>query len=292
MALKDMFKKPKYVTVKPYMPVHDSPKRDMPEGLWHKCNHCGETLYVKDLERNLKVCEKCGFHFRLSASERIGFTLDENSFEEWDAQVSSLNPLEFPGYEDKIREAQEKTGLKEAVVTGKGTIEGQEVAIGIMDANFIMASMGSAVGEKLTRMMERALEQKLPVVVFSASGGARMHEGILSLMQMAKTSGAVAKLNEAGLLYISVLTDPTTGGVTASFASVGDINIAEQGALIGFAGPRVIEQTIRQKLPTGFQKAEFHLQHGFVDMVLHRAELKQVLADLISLHQPREVRHG
>jgi acetyl-CoA carboxylase carboxyl transferase subunit beta len=297
--LKDLFRKPKYVTVKPSSEGRGEPdqakaqtaspvKRDMPDGLWQKCRSCGEISYTKELERNLKVCPKCGHHYRLTALERLAYTVDEGSFAEMDAELSSGNPLDFPQYGEKLYDAQQATGLKEAIITGEATIGGFPVVIGIMDANFIMASMGSAVGEKITRAMEKALERKIPVIIFAASGGARMQEGILSLMQMAKTSGAVAKLKTAGVLYISVFTDPTTGGVTASFASVGDINLAEPGALIAFAGPRVIEQTIRQKLPESFQKAEFMLKHGFVDLVVPRGDMKSTLTVLLELHQPRE----
>ncbi|MDA8212780.1 MAG: acetyl-CoA carboxylase, carboxyltransferase subunit beta [Clostridia bacterium] len=298
--LKDLFRKPKYVTVKPRLeegreetakPKEQEAvpaKRDMPGGLWQKCRSCGEIAYTKELERNLKVCPKCGYHFRLTARERLAFTVDEGSFVELDPGLFSGNPLDFPEYGEKLAEARDATGLKEAIITGEATIGGFPVIIGVMDSHFIMASMGSAVGEKIVRAMERALERRVPVIIFAASGGARMQEGIISLMQMAKTSGAVAKLGEAGIPYISVFTDPTTGGVTASFASVGDINLAEPGALIAFAGPRVIEQTIRQKLPEGFQRAEFMLNHGFVDLVVPRGGLKGTLAALLDLHQPRE----
>lgn len=297
--LKDFFKKPKYVTVKPIQEVQGAEKekpaaeppvtkRDIPEGLWNKCPSCGEISYTKELVRNKKVCLKCSYHFRLSARERIEYTIDENSFRELDADMGSVNPLDFPGYSEKVDIAKEATGLQEAVVTGEASIEGFPVVIAAMDSNFIMASMGSVVGEKITRAMERAIVLKIPVIVFAASGGARMQEGIISLMQMAKTAGTVSKLNEAGVLYISVFTDPTTGGVTASFASIGDINLAEPGALIGFAGRRVIEQNIRQKLPEDFQKAEFSLKHGFVDRVVSRNNMRATLASLLELHQPVE----
>lgn len=275
--LKDIFRKPKYVTVQ-------SEKKDIPEGLWLKCPRCGEIFYTKEIEQYLKVCQKCDYHFRLTAQERIAFTLDEGSFVEVNAGLKSANPLDFPGYPEKIARAQEDTGLVEAVVTGTGRIKGREVAIGVLDSRFIMGSMGSVVGEKITRLFELAVERKLPVIIFSASGGARMQEGIISLMQMAKTACAVARHSEAGLLYISVFTDPTTGGVTASFASLGDILIAEPGALIGFAGPRVIEETIKKKLPEEFQKAEFLLKKGFLDMVVHRSEMRDVLSRILSLH--------
>ncbi len=299
--LKDLFRKPKYVTVKP-VPEQDREgsgkaegqvavptKRDIPEGLWQKCQSCGEIAYTKELERNLKVCAKCGYHFRLTARERLAIIVDEDSFRELDVDLVAANPLGFPGYEEKLTDAQNYTGLQEAIITGEATIGGFSVVLGVMEPSFIMASMGTALGEKVVRAMERAIELQVPVLMFTASGGARMQEGILSLMQMAKTAGAVAKLKEAGILYIAVLTDPTTGGVTASFASIGDINIAEPGALIGFAGQRVIEQTIRQKLPEGFQRAEFMLDKGSIDLVVSRTELKATLTTLLDLHQSREV---
>lgn len=280
----EFFRKPKYVTVRPEG-AQDGEKRDIPEGLWVKCTRCNEILYNKELDKNFKVCQKCNFHFRLNAKERIRMTLDEDSFVEFDNELTTVNPLNFPNYPEKMAAAQEASGLREAVVTGQGTIEGIPAVIGIMDSHFIMGSMGSVVGEKIARAIEQAVEKKLPVIIFSTSGGARMQEGILSLMQMAKTSAALAKLDEAGLLFISVITDPTTGGVTASFASLGDIIIAEPGALVGFTGPRVIEQTIRQKLPEGFQKAEFMRQHGMVDMIVSRPQLKETLANILLLHK-------
>lgn len=279
----DFFRKQKYVTVKP-----NTNKRDIPEGLWVKCTRCNEILYTKELDKNLKVCHKCNFHFRVGAQERVAMVLDQGSFQEYDAGMVSTNPLDFPGYEDKIVKAQELTGLKEAVLTGEGTINGYPVVLAVMDANFIMGSMGSVVGEKISRATETAIEKKYPLIIFATSGGARMQEGILSLMQMAKTSASLAKLNQAGVLYISVLTDPTTGGVTASFASLGDIILAEPGALIGFAGPRVIEQTIKQKLPEGFQRAEFMRQHGFVDLIISRNNMKETLANILALHTEEE----
>lgn len=283
----EIFRKPKYVTVRPERaePNQENERRDIPEGLWVKCSRCNEIIYTKELDKNFKVCHKCNFHFRLNAKERIRMTLDEGSFKEFDNELTTINPLNFPDYEEKMQAMQETTGLQEAVVTGQGTIEGNPVIIGILDSYFFMGSMGSVVGEKIARAIETAIEKKLPVVIFSSSGGARMQEGILSLMQMAKTSAALAKLDEAGLLFISVLTDPTTGGVTASFASLGDIIVAEPGALIGFTGPRVIEQTIRQKLPEGFQRAEFMRQHGMVDMIVNRPQLKETLANILALHR-------
>lgn len=292
MALKDLFKKPKYVTVQPgaTRPEEPAARREIPEGLWQKCPQCSQIVYSKELERNLKVCPHCQYHFHLTARERIAQLVDEGSFVELVAGLTSGNPLGFPGYEAKLEEARRKTGLAEAVICGTATIGGQPLLLVVMDNQFIMASMGSAVGEKITRAIEAAIERRLPVVIFATSGGARMQEAILSLMQMGKTTLAVRRLKEAGLLYITVLTDPTTGGVTASFASLGDIILAEPGALIGFAGPRVIEQTIRQKLPEGFQRAEFLKQHGQVDKVVPRKELVSVLAKLLAWHQPREVK--
>ncbi|MBO8136681.1 MAG: acetyl-CoA carboxylase carboxyltransferase subunit beta [Desulfotomaculum sp.] len=279
----EFFRKQKYVTVKA-----NQEKRDIPEGLWVKCTRCSEIIYTKELEKNYKVCHKCNYHFRLTARERINMILDADSFTEYDSQLTSSNPLNFEGYEEKILKSQETTGLKEAVVTGEGTINGYPVVLAVMDSRFIMASMGSVVGEKITRAIERALEKKYPLIIFAASGGARMQEGMLSLMQMAKTSAALARFDKAGLLYISVLTDPTTGGVTASFASLGDIIIAEPGALIAFTGPRVIEQTIKQKLPEGFQRAEFMRQHGFVDMIVSRDKMRETLANILELHVKEE----
>ncbi|MFA5881423.1 MAG: acetyl-CoA carboxylase, carboxyltransferase subunit beta [Eubacteriales bacterium] len=277
--LKDLFRKPKYVTVHA-----DTVRKDIPEGLWQKCPTCNEILYSKELEKTMKTCGKCGYHFRMGARERINATIDEGSFSELDADLVSANPLGFADYPVKIAKSQEATKLKDAIVTGEAVIDGKPVVIGVMDAGFVMGSMGSVVGEKVTRAVEKAIAKGVPLIIFSASGGARMQEGIISLMQMAKTCGALAKLNEARLLYISVLTDPTTGGVTASFATMGDIIVAEPGALIGFTGQRVIEQTIRQKLPEGFQTSEFLLDHGFIDMVVPRMQMKNTLAALLDLH--------
>jgi acetyl-CoA carboxylase carboxyl transferase subunit beta len=279
--LKDLFRKPKYITVNQVT----TPKKDIPDGLWVKCVGCGEILFTKELDKNLRVCHKCGTNFRLTAPERIQLIIDEGSFVEYDIKLSSENPLEFPSYEDKLTKAQQDTELIEGVITGEGTINDLPVVIGVMDHRFIMGSMGSVVGEKLCRAVERAIEKQMPVVIFSTSGGARMQEGILSLMQMAKTSAALARLSQAGLLYISVFTDPTFGGVTASFASLGDIAISEPGTLIGFAGPRVIKQTLRQELPPGAQTAEFNLNHGLIDLVVERPQLKSTLAKLIKLHR-------
>jgi len=256
-------------------------RREMPAGLWQKCPRCGKLIYRKELERNLKVCPKCAYHHRLSAKERLAVTLDEDSFEEFDSGVASTDPLEFAAYPDKLADAQRKTGLMEAILTGEGVIDGRRAVVGALDFYFMGGSMGSAVGEKFTRAAERARERRLPLVKFSASGGARMQEGVLSLMQLAKTSAAVGRLHEAGLPYLSVMCDPTTGGVTASFAFLGDLIIAEPGAMIGFAGRRVIEQTIRRKLPDDFQTAEFCLQRGLIDMVVPRADLRPLLGRLL-----------
>lgn len=285
----NLFKKKKnYINI--VRPQEDEFKElpKIPDGTWVKCSHCGKTIYQKELTE-YKICPECGGHFRLGARERIAITCDENSFEEFNAGLTSLNPIDFPKYDEIIKNAQEKSGLPEGVVTGKCKIEGIETILCVMDSNFMMGSMGSVVGEKITRAFEKATEEKLPIIVFTTSGGARMQEGIISLMQMAKISAAVRRHSDEGLLYITVLTDPTTGGVTASFAMLGDIILSEPGATIGFAGKRVIEQTIRQELPEGFQTAEFQLKHGFVDKIVKRKYLKMVLAKLLRLHGYEEV---
>ena len=264
----------------------DNKKTDIPTGLLFKCPRCRSVAFQEDFQRNGKVCPNCNYHSRLTARERIDITVDKGSFEEFDKDMISKNPIGFEGYEQKQQQLREKTGLKDAVLTGKAKIRGEDIILIVMDSNYMMASMGSVVGEKITRAFEYATANKLPVIAFTASGGARMQEGIVSLMQMAKTSGAVARHNEAGQLYISVMTDPTTGGVTASFASLGDIIIAEPKVLIGFAGRRVIEGTIRQKLPDDFQSAEFMLENGFVDMIVERKKLRRVIAHLLKLHKP------
>ena len=258
---------------------------DMLVGKWVKCSSCKEILYKEDVKNNYSVCPNCGKYFRISARRRIKQIIDEGTFEELDTDMQTSDMLNFEGYKAKIKLLQEKTKINEAIKTGIGEINGKRVAIGVMDSNFFMGSMGSVVGEKIVKLVEKAIEEKLHLILFCVSGGARMQEGMISLMQMAKTSAAIAKLDEAGLLYISVLTDPTTGGVTASFASLGDIILAEPGALIGFAGPRVIEQTIKQKLPEGFQSAEFLLEHGFIDKIVKRKDMKQTLFDIINLHK-------
>lgn len=263
----------------------DSEKRKSSEGLWVKCNHCREIIYRKELERNRRVCPKCDYHFPISVEERLALVLDEGSFEEWDREVSPVDPLGFRDvqkYRDRLKSAQERTGRRDAIVSGAGTIEGRAVVVGVFHYGFMGGSMGSVVGERIVRAVERATASRNPLVVVTASGGARMQEGIFSLMQMAKTSAALAHLREARVPYISILTDPTYGGVTASVATLGDVIIAEPKALIGFAGPRVIEQTIKQQLPPGFQRAEFLLEHGMVDLIVERKRMKQTLATLFA----------
>jgi acetyl-CoA carboxylase carboxyl transferase subunit beta len=266
-----------------------SPEREIADGLWTKCQACGVLAYAKDLRNNQMVCPECGHHHRIDGAERIYQSIDSNTWQEWNEAVAPVDPLKFKDrkpYRDRLKETQEKTGAIDAVITGSGKIEGQAVALGVMDFRFMGGSMGSVVGEKLTRTIERATQERLPVVIFCASGGARMQEGMLSLMQMAKISGALQRHRESKLLYIPVLTHPTTGGVTASFAMLGDIIIAEPKATIGFAGRRVIEQTLREKLPDGFQTSEYLLKHGFVDAIVPRTQMKKTLAQLISLHRP------
>ena len=249
------------------------------------CPHCGQESERKAVAEGLSVCPKCGYHFPIGAYYRLSTILDPGSFRELHPRLSAGDPLSFPGYRAKLEISQRKTGLTEAAVTATGTIGGRRCVVGVLDSRFLMGSMSAAVGEKITLAIEFAAKNKLPLILFAASGGARMQEGILSLMQMAKTSAALARFSEKGLLYISVLTDPTTGGVTASFASLGDIILAEPGALIGFAGPRVIRQTIGQELPEGFQRAEFQMEHGFVDAVVPRTEMRDTLARLLRLHE-------
>ena len=261
----------------------------IPSNMMFKCPRCQHVEFMEDFERDKKVCGNCGYHARISAKERLAMTIDPDSFVEYDAGMTSLNPIDFPNYAEKIEKLQQETGLKEAIITGECTIPGYPCVIGIMDSRFMMASMGSVVGEKVTRAFERATVRGLPVILFTASGGARMQEGIISLMQMAKTSAAAAKHSDAGLLYITVLTDPTTGGVTASFASLGDIIIAEPKVLVGFAGRRVIEGTIKQRLPDDFQSAEFLLEHGFVDMIVKRPVLRKTLYRLLRAHGVKRV---
>jgi len=257
----------------------------VPDNMLFKCPRCLNVIMTDELEKNLKVCPECGYHSRLTATERINLIIDKESFKEFDSDMLSANPIDFPDYETKQQKLRDATGLKDAIITGECTIRGEKCVIGVMDSRYMMASMGSVVGEKITRAFEYATDNKLPVIMFTASGGARMQEGIVSLMQMAKTSGAVARHSDAGLLYITVMTDPTTGGVTASFASLGDIIIAEPKVLIGFAGRRVIEGTIKQRLPDDFQSAEFMLEHGFADMIVERKTMRRTIAHILKLHK-------
>lgn len=269
-------------------------KVKIPEGLWVKCENCKEIVYRKEVEKNLQVCPKCNYHFRISATERLNLLIDPGTFEEMDSSLLPGDPLGFSdsnkSYMEKIREYQSKTKLKEAVITGEGLIKGHPVIVAVMDFSFFGGSMGSVVGEKITRAAERAVAKKQPFIAITASGGARMQEGMFSLMQMVKASQAISRLKEEGILYITILCDPTFGGVTASFAMLGDIIIAEPRSLIGFAGPRVIEQTTKQQLPEDFQRAEFLLNHGFVDMVVERKELKKTVALLIELFMSNQAR--
>lgn len=280
----NLFKKRKYVSLNSQAsePVAQN-MPDIPDGLWIKCPSCKKTIYIKETGV-YKICPQCQGGFRLTAKERLDITVDEGTFAEMDETLSGKNPMDYPNYETKISALQEKTGLKEAVVTGTASIGGFKTVVGVMDSTFIMGSMGSVVGEKVTRAFEYATENSLPIVLFTASGGARMQEGIISLMQMAKTAAAAKRHSEAGLLYVTVITDPTTGGVTASFAMLGDIILAEPKALIGFAGRRVIEQTIKQSLPEEFQTAEFLLEHGFVDSIVRREEMRQTLIKILDIH--------
>jgi len=275
--------KPKLAETKPK-------KRDIPSGLWVKCKQCGEMIFSKELEKNLKVCAKCNYHFSMTARERIASLVDEGSFQETDADMVSVDVLNFTGvaaYTERLKTYQRQTGLNDAVLTGLGKINGHDVSLAVMDFAFLGASMGSVVGEKVTRAIEKATELRIPVIIVSASGGARMYEGILSLMQMAKTSAALARHAQAGLPYISVLTHPTTAGVMASYASLGDVIIAEPKALVGFAGPRVIKETTQQELPEGFQTSEFLLERGLIDLIVHRKQLRETLDKLLSYFSGR-----
>jgi acetyl-CoA carboxylase carboxyl transferase subunit beta len=269
---------------------HEQYAKKVPVGVWIRCDGCQATLFRKQVEQNLWVCPECNFHLRVSAAERINQLLDKDTFEEWFADLQPVDPLGFNDrrpYPERVKAEQASTGLKEAAIVGQGFIRGIRIVFGVTDSNFIMGSMGSVVGEKLTRAVEEATRQRLPLVIVSGSGGgARMHEGIFSLMQMAKVSTALGRYNAVGGLYISVLTHPTMGGVAASFASLGDFILAEPKALIGFAGPRVIEQTVREKLPSGFQTSEFLLEHGFIDRIVHRRDLQSTLAQLIDYAMP------
>lgn len=302
--LKGMFKKTKYVPVSleeakeasdvqevENAPVYDNEEADgsqptVPEGLFIKCKICRKTVYRPDFEENLFVCPQCGKYHRVYAKSRIRMTIDEGTFEPWDTDMETVNPIDFDGYPEKIEALRKELKIDEAVCTGRGKIYGLDTVIAVMDSRFMMGSMGSIVGEKITRAIERATALSLPVIIFCCSGGARMQEGMISLMQMSKTSAALKRHSDAGLPYFSVLTDPTTGGVTASFATLGDVILAEPECLIGFAGQRVIEQTICQKLPKGFQSAEFALEHGLIDAIVERKDLKEVLHRLIVLHSP------
>ncbi len=285
--LKEMFKKNTHTAaelkqVQLGEKIKDSlDEAQIPDGLFEKCDKCNEIVYMDDVIENYYICPNCGSYFRISPRIRLSMILDKGSFIEWNQDLPFSDPLNFPGYRGKVDRTKTVTGLDEAVVTGEGRIDDRLVAIGVMASNFLMGSMGEVVGEKITRMIEEATKRGLPVILFCCSGGARMQEGIVSLMQMAKTSQALKRHDEAGLLYISVLTDPTTGGVMASFAMLGDIILAEPGALIGFAGPRVIEQTIGQKLPEGFQRAEFLLEHGFIDKIVKRNRLRQTISMIL-----------
>jgi len=280
MPLKRIFKnKRKYAA----LPTEKA-KQDIPEGLVEKCQQCSKIFYEKEWKNNLHVCPSCGTHHKMTARERIASLIDEGSFQEWDAELKTTNPLNFPEYEQKLIQDQEKTGLNDAIVTGRGKINKTDVVLVVMDPFFRMASMGGVVGEKIARALERAKDSQLPVIIFTASGGARMQEGMISLMQMAKTAMAVDRFDQAGGCLIVVMTNPTTGGVTASFASIGDYHFAEPNALIGFAGRRIIEQTIREKLPDDFQTAEFQLEQGQIDRIVKRSELKQLLTTVLDLH--------
>ncbi|GMX63858.1 acetyl-CoA carboxylase, carboxyltransferase subunit beta [Paenibacillus elgii] len=302
MQFKDLFqKKRKYATVPSVDRTapnrvmdgaidvpEERPKREIPEGLMNKCPKCGTIQYNKELDKNLKVCTACEYHYKLNAVERIQMTMDEGRFVEFDSEMASQDPLEFPDYIAKYNKAVEATGMQDAVITGEGTIGGYPVVVAVMSFDFMGGSLGSVVGEKVTNAIEHATRTNRPIIIFSTSGGARMQESILSLMQMAKTSAAIAKLNEQGGLYVSVITDPTFGGVSASFAMLGDYIIAEPGAAFGFTGGRVIEQTMKIKLPPGFQTAEFNLKHGQVDLVSHRKEMRSTLTRLLSMHAVKE----
>ena len=297
VLLKDFFSsKSKYVTVETKKRTKDKEEKDeqkrkkeMKDDLWTKCDECEEIIFNKKLAENLKVCPECSHHFRLTATERISLLVDnEEDFTEYDADLEAANPLDFPKYEDKIEKYQEKTDLKEAVITGVGKVDGFEVSLAALDYRFLMGSMNSVVGEKITRAIERAIELEIPlIIVAGGGGGARMYEGMLSLMQMAKTSTALKRLDNAGRFFISIVTDPTYGGVSASFASLGDVNIGEAGAKVGFAGPRVIKQTINKELPENFQTSEFLAENGMLDKVVERKELKDLLAKLLDIHSIR-----
>ncbi len=283
--LKGIFRKPNYAQIRGRAEETVDKKPEVPVGMWIKCPDCKGSIYSQDIKHNDGICPDCNHHFPIAPRTRLYQIIDRASWHELDKQMTSVNPLGYDAYEEKLEIAKTKTKQKEAVITGIGEIDKTKVVLGVMDSRFMMGSMGSVVGEKITRAIEYATDHKLPLILFTASGGARMQEGIFSLMQMAKTSAALARHDDAGLLYITVLTNPTTGGVTASFAMLGDIILAEPKALVGFAGPRVIEQTIKQKLPEGFQKSEFLQSHGMVDKIVKRGDMKKTLSRLLSLHQ-------
>ena len=295
-----LFKKKNYIPIGRTMPKREETAHEpeqqqetpaIPDGMWVKCRFCGGLIYKKEMDE-FQICPKCGGHFRISAAERLAITCDEGSFEELDANMMAKNPMDYPDYDKLLEKIRDKSGLKDGVLTGLCRINGYKTVIAVMDSNFMMGSMGSVVGEKITRAIEKATQLKLPIVIFTCSGGARMQEGIISLMQMAKTSAAVRKHNDAGLLYITVATDPTTGGVSASFANLGDIILAEPKAIMGFAGRRVIEGTINEKLPDDFQTAEFQLSHGFVDKIVNRRDMKDALTTIFKLHNIKKGEEG
>lgn len=296
----NLFKKKNYIPIGRTMPKREETAHEpeqqqetpaIPDGMWVKCRFCGGLIYKKEMDE-FQICPKCGGHFRISAAERLAITCDEGSFEELDANMMAKNPMDYPDYDKLLEKIRDKSGLKDGVLTGLCRINGYKTVIAVMDSNFMMGSMGSVVGEKITRAIEKATQLKLPIVIFTCSGGARMQEGIISLMQMAKTSAAVRKHNDAGLLYITVATDPTTGGVSASFANLGDIILAEPKAIMGFAGRRVIEGTINEKLPDDFQTAEFQLSHGFVDKIVNRRDMKDALTTIFKLHNIKKGEEG
>ncbi len=296
----NLFKKKNYIPIGRTMPKREETAHEpeqqqetpaIPDGMWVKCRFCGGLIYKKEMDE-FQICPKCGGHFRISAAERLAITCDEGSFEELDANMVAKNPMDYPDYDKLLEKIRDKSGLKDGVLTGLCRINGYKTVIAVMDSNFMMGSMGSVVGEKITRAIEKATQLKLPIVIFTCSGGARMQEGIISLMQMAKTSAAVRKHNDAGLLYVTVATDPTTGGVSASFANLGDIILAEPKAIMGFAGRRVIEGTINEKLPDDFQTAEFQLSHGFVDKIVNRRDMKDALTTIFKLHNIKKGEEG
>ncbi len=296
----NLFKKKNYIPIGRTMPKREETAHEpeqqqetpaIPDGMWVKCRFCGGLIYKKEMDE-FQICPKCGGHFRISAAERLAITCDEGSFEEFDANMVAKNPMDYPDYDKLLEKIRDKSGLKDGVLTGLCRINGYKTVIAVMDSNFMMGSMGSVVGEKITRAIEKATQLKLPIVIFTCSGGARMQEGIISLMQMAKTSAAVRKHNDAGLLYVTVATDPTTGGVSASFANLGDIILAEPKAIMGFAGRRVIEGTINEKLPDDFQTAEFQLSHGFVDKIVNRRDMKDALTTIFKLHNIKKGEEG